>query len=422
MRNTNPPNRRQQDAKTGDSAGQDDWLMFAAAGASKDAGGVPVDLLGDYLPMLADAATFGRFPGPDQIEAVRRQGRRAAEQGISVGRGVDLYLSAARRVWGELPAVTRERDRAAVRAAAEAVLHVIDDAVAAFADGHAEAGRELVRREEALRRELVEDLLRGDAHLSNLVERAEPFGLDLTRAHQVALAQPGTRLSSVAAATTALERVVLDRFGDRDVLVATKEGWVVVIALADATGASPTSAGRERTGDLGKIVYGELSRHRRGRPWRVAVGRAHPGVYGIARSYEEAREGLTMATRMQLDKPIVESRDLLTYRVLARDQPAIVDLVQSVLNPLNQARGGAVPLLETLAAYFESGCVATTTATRLHLSVRAVTYRLDRVHKLTGFDPLDPAHRFTLQTAVLGAKLLGWPERALQQPSAPSPG
>lgn len=395
--------------------------MRAAEGASKDAGGVPVDLLGDYLPMLADAATYGQFPGANQIEAVRDQGRRAAERGISVGRGVDLYLSAARRVWAELPAVTRERDRTAVRAAAEAVLHVIDDAVAAFADGHAEAGREMVRREETLRRELVEDLLRGDAHLSNLVERAEPFGLDLTRAHQVALAQPGTRLSSVAAATTALERVILDRFGDRDVLVATKEGWVVVIALADATGASRTSAGLERTGDLGKIVHGELSRQRRGRPWQVAVGRAHPGAYGIARSYEEAREGLTMATRMQLDKPIVESRDLLTYRVLARDQPALVDLVESVLTPLNQARGGAVPLLETLAGYFDSGCVATTTATRLHLSVRAVTYRLDRVHRLTGFDPLDPAHRFTLQTAVLGAKLLGWPERALPQPSDPPP-
>ena len=61
---------------------------------------------------------------------------------------------------------------------------------------------------------------------------------------------------------------------------------------------------------------------------------------------------------------------------------------------------------ETLSAYFDSGCVATATAARLHLSVRAVTYRLDRVKSLTGFDPLDPAHRFSLQVAVLGAKCL----------------
>ncbi len=389
------------------------WLERVAELASQDAGGVATDLLGDYLPMLAEAATSGRFPGRAQIDAVRQQGRRAAEQGVAAGQGVDLYLSAARRVWSELPAIVLERNRDAVRSAATAVLQVVDDAVAAFAEGHAEAGRERVRREETVRRELVEDLLRGDAHLSELVERAEPFGLDLTRAHQVALAEPRRRLSSIAAATTALERVVLDRFGDRDVLVATKDGRVVVLALGDATGAPSTSGRLNATSDLGKIVHGELNRLRRGSPWRVAVGRAHPGAYGIARSYEEAREGLTMATRMDLGGPIIEMRDVLTYRVLARDQPALVDLVYSVLDPLREARGGAEPLVETLAAYFDSGCVATATAARLHLSVRAVTYRLGRVKSLTGFDPLDPAHRFTLQVAVLGARLLGWPEQSI---------
>jgi sugar diacid utilization regulator len=381
---------------------------------------VSTEFLAGYLTMLVDAATVGRAPKRTEIDAVRRQGRKAAESGVPVGRGVDLYLSAARRVWDELPAVIRRRDGSAVRAAAEALLQVLDEAVASFADGHAEAGRELIRKEETLRRDLVDDLLRGDANLSELVGRAEPFGLDLTRAHQVALAQPGQRLPSIAAATSALERVVLDRFGDRDVLVATKEGLVVVIALAEATGAPATSMGLATTGSLGKTVHSELSRLRRGSPWRVAIGRAHPGAYGIARSYEEAREGLTMAARMHLDSPIVETRDLLTYRVLARDQPALNDLVYSVLHPLRQARGGAGPLVETLAAYFDSGCVATAAAARLHLSVRAVTYRLDRVRSLTGFDPLDPAHRYTLQTAVLGAKLLDWPERRIPDSAASS--
>jgi hypothetical protein len=142
-----------------------DWLAQVANAASRDAGGVPRELLGDYLPMLAEAATFGRRPGRTELQAVRRQGRRAAAEGVSAGRGVDLYLSAARGVWGQLPAVVRERDSRAVRAAAEAVLQVVDDAVASFAEGHAVAVRELVRREETLRRELVEDLLRGDSHL-----------------------------------------------------------------------------------------------------------------------------------------------------------------------------------------------------------------------------------------------------------------
>jgi sugar diacid utilization regulator len=412
---------RNRAAATSQSAAIDEaWMIGVAERASKDSGGVSTEFLADYLLMLVDAATIGRAPMRAEIDAVRVQGRKAAESGVPVGRGVDLYLSAARRVWDELPAVIRRRDGKAVRAAAEALLQVLDEAVASFADGHAEAGRELIRKEETLRRDLVDDLLRGDANLSELVGRAEPFGLDLTRAHQVALAQPGQRLPAIAAATSALERVVLDRFGDRDVLVATKEGLVVVIALAEATGAPPTSMGLATTGHLGKTVHSELSRLRRGSPWRVAIGRAHPGAYGIARSYEEAREGLTMAARMHLDSPIVETRDLLTYRVLARDQSALSDLVYSVLHPLRQARGGAAPLVETLAAYFECGCVATAAAARLHLSVRAVTYRLDRVKSLTGFDPLDPAHRYTLQTAALGAKLLDWPEQRIPDSAASS--
>jgi sugar diacid utilization regulator len=397
----------------------DEWLKAVAKGASRDAGNVPEEFLGDYLPMLAHAATFGQRPARSDLDAVRLLGRRAAESGISTRRGARLYLSAARRVWLELPAVTRERDNAAVRAAAEALLQVMEEAVATFAEGHAEAGREMVRWEEAVRRELIEDLLRGDAHLSELVERAQPFGLDLTRAHQVALARPGQRLPSIEAATRSLERVVLDRFGDRDVLVTTKEGLVVVLAPeGPARTAKKASRSPSTTDTLGTLIHAELSRLRRAAPWRVAVGRAHPGAYGIARSYEEARDGLITAVRMQLESPVVEGQDLLIYRVLFRDQPAIVDLVHSVLDPLREARGGPRPLLDTLEAYFASGGVNTATALRLHLSVRAVTYRLDRVRTLTGHDPADASQRFILNAAVLGAKLLGWPEQELPGPGA----
>jgi sugar diacid utilization regulator len=395
---------------------QDAWLVDVAEAASRDAGGVPVELLGDYLPLLADAAVHGRRAKRGELDAVGRLGRRAAEQGISAGRVVQLYLSAARRLWQDLPMVVRSRDREAVRAAATAVLQVVDDAVATLAEGYAVARRDLVRREETLRRELIDDLLRGDSDLRTLVERAEPFGLDLARVHQVALAAPSRRLPDADAAISALEKVVFDRLGDRDVLVATKDGLLVVLAPADATAADRSSPALDASNELGRLMHRELSRLPRGRPWRVTVGRAHPGLYGIARSYEEAREGLTMAGRLHTDTPVINAHDLLIYRVLLRDQPAIVDLVQAVLSPLTQARGGAAPLLATLDTYFATGAVATESAKRLHVSVRTVTYRLDRVKKLTGYDPADPAHRFTLQAAVLGAKVLNWPQEPLPVP------
>ena len=98
--------------------------------------------------------------------------------------------------------------------------------------------------------------------------------------------------------------------------------------------------------------------------------------------------------------------------LLVEDDDDVRDLVRMVLSPLTQARGGAEPLLETLQTYFVAG-TATETARRMHLSVRAVTYRLDRIRQLTGHDAADPEQRFSLQAAVLGARLLGWPREPL---------
>ncbi|WP_298798087.1 helix-turn-helix domain-containing protein [Pseudonocardia sp. 73-21] len=384
------------------------WLNEVAEAASRDAG-APVELLGDYLLLLADAATSGREPHPAELEAVGQLGKRAAELGVSAGTAVQLYLSAARRLWQQLPVVIRSRDNEAVRIAAAAVLRAVDDAVASLAEGHTEARRQAVRWEETLRHEFIEDLLRGDGDVGRLVERAEPFGLDMARPHQVALAEPTGRLDEATAAISSLEHAVVHRVGDRDVLVATKDGLIVVVAPLDTDLPGPRGA----RNTLGGLMLAALSRSARGRPWRVTVGRPYPGSYGIARSYEEAREGLTMAVRLHLDTPLIHAEQLLIYRVLLRDQPAITDLVQSVLGELVHARGGAEPLLATLDTYFATGSITTETARRLHLSVRAVTYRLDRIKTLTGHDPTDPAQRFAINAAVLGAKLLGWPEQDL---------
>jgi sugar diacid utilization regulator len=368
-----------------------------------------VELLGEYLTFLADAAVSGRRPQKRELRAVRELGRRAAEQGVGAGQAVDLYLSAAWRLWRELPMVVRTRDRHQVRAAADAVLRVIDDAVEVLVEGHQAARRQMVRQEEALRREFTDDLLRGDADVSRMVERAEPFGLDLGRTHQVALAAPVGSSALLDRAAVVVERVIVDRFGDREVLVATKDGRLVVLVPGDL----PATSSPGGTPDVEAVVQAELRRLGKRSQWRVAAGRPHLGAYGIARSYEEAREALTLAERLHLDPGALHGRDLLVYRVVGRDQAAIVDLVHSVLTPLTGARGGAEPLLQTLQAYFATGEVATETARRLHLSVRAVTYRLAKVKALTGLDTADPAQRFALQVAVLGARLLDWPAQEL---------
>ncbi len=192
-----------------------------------------------------------------------------------------------------------------------------------------------------------------------------------------------------------VERALIARFGDRSILLTTKDGRLLCIA-----------PGHQQ--DV--LTHFAKQAHAATDGGQVAVGRPQPGPGGVVQSYEEALNALEIAERLDLDDPVLRAADLLVYPVLARDRQAMADLVHNTLGPLTEARGGAGPLLDTLTAYFDSGCVAAEAARRLSLSVRALTYRLERIHRLTGADPGDPAHRYMLQTAVIGARLLDWPE------------
>lgn len=359
----------------------------------------PVAMLGDYLALLEQVSRSGERAMATELQAINRWGAHAAEEGVPAADAVRLYLASAWRLWRELPPAVGTDDPVADRAAAEAVLRAVHEAVDALISGHQTRRREAAQEEEWLRRRFIDDLLRGDADVVALAERAAPFGLDLSRPHQVALAFAVEGTAPTERAAAFLEHRVVDRFGDREVLVADKDDVVVVLV--------PESAPDPR-GDVGDFLHAELTKHRGG-PWGVGVGRPHSGAYGIARSYEEAREALVLMRRLTLGTSVLRARDLLVYRVVGRDHAALVDLVQAALTPLLAARGGAEPLLRTLETYFSCGGNVTDTARRLHLSVRAVDYRLERVQELTGYGVQEGHDRFTLHVAVVGARLLGWP-------------
>jgi sugar diacid utilization regulator len=388
------------------------WRAAVAQAAAEDAH-APAELLGEYLDIVIDAALSGRRPTKPELAVVRDLGRRAAEQGVDANQAVGLYLSAAWRMWQQLPArQPSPRAGDGVRATAETVLRVVTDAVEVLVEGHQDARRQMIRQEESARREFVDDLLRGDTDVSRLVERAEPFGLDLGRKHQILLAAAVSSTARLEGVAEAMERAIVDRFGDRDVMIATKDDLLVLLIPGEP---GDVAAGAEHADPAG-FVHRRLGQLRNAGRWRVTAGRSYAGAYGIARSYEEARDALLLARRLGLDDDVLQPRDVLVYRVLGRDQSALVDLVDAVLTPLLQARGGAEPLLDTLEAYFAAGAVATQTARRLHVSVRTVTYRFARIRTLTGHDPADPAQHLTLHMAVTGARLLGWP--ALPLPTA----
>jgi sugar diacid utilization regulator len=186
--------------------------------------------------------------------------------------------------------------------------------------------------------------------------------------------------------------------------------------LVAVTGAADRGEGRRVAAALSRALAGRQASPgtTAERAWRIAIGRAYPGPSGVLRSYEEAAGALDVAARLSLADPVADAADLLVYQVLVRDRAAITDLVGAVLTPLQAARGGAGPLLATIETYLDCGGVAAEAARRLHLSVRAVTYRLARVKALTGKDPSDPAQSLALHVAVIGARLLDWPAKPLE--------
>ncbi|MCH0562871.1 MULTISPECIES: CdaR family transcriptional regulator [unclassified Streptomyces] len=354
--------------------------------APRTAREVPERYLDGCARILAEVSATGRRLTREEVESRRALGEQAAEAGHGLRALVGAHLSAAGAAW---PSATGT--------AAEA-LGAVQQIVDAFAEGYERAQRLAVRQEEAARREFIDDLLYGRSDLGRLAERAERFGLRLSHAHAVAVAQGPAAYDEGAPVARRVEQALIARFGDRNVLLTTKDGRLLCIA-----------PGHQQE----VLTYFAKQAHAATDGGQVALGRAQPGPGGVVQSYEEALNALELATRLDLDDPVLHAADLLVYPVLTRDRQAMADLVVGTLGPLTAARGGAEPLLDTLTAYFDSGCVAAEAARRLSLSVRAMTYRLERIHKLTGADPSDPAHRYMLQTAVIGARLLDWPSRQL---------
>lgn len=378
-------------------------------------------LLKGYLSALLRVAVTGRRLGNQAQASCRRLGAEAAVTGVSLPALVDLYMTASRLLWPRLPelvAVSRGRPVRATEliGIGEVVWRAADDALRALAEGYVEAQLLVVRREQSARVEFINDLLTGQSDVGSLVERAEPFGLMLTAGHLVAVAEIGHPIDTDTRMTSWVEDAARARFGRRGVIVATKEGRLVCV-LSGAPPAQNTGGGQATAQELADLVGPAAAEFAQGSSWRVGIGRELPGPRGVYRSYLEAVEALDVAQRLGLRDQVVHARDLLVYRVLLRDETAIADLVQTVLGPLAAARGGAGSLLITLQEYFAAGGNTAAAARRLHLSVRAVTYRLDRVSALTGYTVTDPADRLPLHVAVTGARLLSWPTRPITSPN-----
>jgi sugar diacid utilization regulator len=341
--------------------------------------------LGEFREDLA----AGRRPGSAALRRYGDLGRRASDAGVPLPELVDGYLSAAWRSWSP-------------EADGRVVLRIIDDVVSAVTSGYADAGAAWSRQAEARRRELVDDLLAGSV-TEHTTSQAEALGFRFARPHALLAAAAGRELTDADPVARTL-RDGLHRRTREPVLAAAKDGVLAVLLPVGSAGpVSPLVRPAVDVSELAALAY-ELVRSAEPGGWRVVSGRPRPGAAAVAASWQEVRQTLELAAKLGLADPVVPASRVDAHRLIAADPVAAARLAADVFGPLESVRGGAFPLVETVLAVLDHGG-NTAAARALHVSVRTVLYRLERVAELTGLSVDNPSDRFTLYAAAMSVRL-----------------
>lgn len=137
---------------------------------------------------------------------------------------------------------------------------------------------------------------------------------------------------------------------------------------------------------LKRACKGLLTRLRRdtGADITIGIGRYHPGVAGLARSYADARAALTIGQQAHGANRLHCLDELgVAAFVAGTDERTKLELARRLLSPLAQEPD----LLLTLQAFFEHDCCPSTTAAALSVHRNTVRFRLEKTALLTGLDP-----------------------------------
>ncbi len=196
------------------------------------ASAVRVQTYPGYEALLATVAATGQEPDAAELERLRSFGEQAAVDGTTLRGLVVCHLTRTRTAWPT------------GAAGADHVLAAVQLAVEALSEGYERAQQLAVREQEAARREFIDDLLYGRGDSGFLAERAEQFGLRFSHAHAVAVAEGPAPYIEGDPVPRRVERAVTGRFGERSILLTTKDGRLICIAPGTSTTSSRTSPNR----------------------------------------------------------------------------------------------------------------------------------------------------------------------------------
>lgn len=264
-----------------------------------------------------------------------------------------------------------------------------------------------------LKNKFIFDLLRGPVRdEADIVREGQILGMDLTRPRSVILIDAADFIlseaeepllrgadslirPSVLRARCVINSIVsFFHLPDDTICAYLGEGEVAVLKASSTQDLAAWTSGGSDERDpswadlaaLKRAGLALLARLRRDTKSAISIGigRYHPGIQQLARSYQDARAALSLGRRFHGLNQVycLDSLGIAAF-VGISDEQTKIDLARRLLSPLDQE----LELLETLALFFEENCSATAAANRLSIHRNTLSYRLDKIASLTGMDP-----------------------------------
>lgn len=322
------------------------------------------DLLASVLgnmDMMFVGLAENRSPTAAELDVRRELGHRRAAQGLPIDALLQAYHVGYRELWRELVARARNSSESAA-------VELLPDAATTFwgwiqrvTDAVAEAYDETARARDALaigsRQRLVELLISGDLDSDELIELSQAQGFSSDGVYRVLYIRPGALSGGepllVQKSLSQLEGTHMCMTRGSALLVLSRDGNAEAIEQA-MSGLFPDAP--------------------------VGAGVARPGLGGARLSIIDAERALMVAER---SGGLQRFEDCWLQALVIRGED---QLRPTLLVGIDVAKKDQ-HLAEAVTAFAESGFSVAATARTLMIHANSVTYRLERWHRLTGWDP-----------------------------------
>ncbi|MCL1799844.1 MAG: helix-turn-helix domain-containing protein [Promicromonosporaceae bacterium] len=262
----------------------------------------------------------------------------------------------------------------------DAILRYSRDVAFSAAEIYAVAAEARGAQDARLEALAVDYLIRGD----------DPAGV-ASRAAALGWVGKGTTTVVVGTADPALTETGLRelrralRKSQVDALVGVSSGRLLLVLGGEADPAELTRKFENRFG-----------------PGPIIIGTAEPSITQASASAAAALSAYAVVGAWPEAPRLISATELLPERALAGEEAARQDLVAQCYRPLVAAGHG---LVETLAAYLETGRSLESASRAIAVHPNTVRARLRKIAEVTGWEPLDPREGFTLHVALVLGRL-----------------